>query len=175
MQTESPITVNGLEDGVEYNFYVVSIDKARNPSTLTSVGSAKPQKAEDLWERYKRSGGKSDGGYCFIATAAFGSYDHPQVRVLREFRDRVLLPSSIGQRVVIGYYRTGSAPAAWLSRHDNLRPLARAALWPVTFAAAAHLYTSPFEKALVLLVLAAAFLGYRHRRARSLRLRGDKP
>ncbi|MGE4357911.1 MAG: FG-GAP repeat domain-containing protein, partial [Candidatus Omnitrophota bacterium] len=32
-------------------------------------------------------GGGGGGGGCFIATACFGSYDHPFVKVLRQFRD----------------------------------------------------------------------------------------
>ncbi len=38
--------------------------------------------------------------WCFIATAAYGSYLHPFVNILRTFRDRVLLVSSIGSSFV---------------------------------------------------------------------------
>lgn len=41
---------------------------------------------------------------CFIATAATGSYDHPKVLTLRQFRDQVLLTSRSGRIFVSCYY-----------------------------------------------------------------------
>jgi len=154
--TASKIVVDGLANGESYRFYLVTIDKARNPSTPLPVGEGAPELAEDLWERYKRLGGKAESGYCFVATAVHGSYDHPHVRVLRELRDQVLLPTSDGRLFVQLYYATSPSPAAWIADHESARTLVRAALWPVTLAAAAHLYTSAWHKALVLVVL---FLG----------------
>ncbi len=61
------IRVTGLTNGVEYQFYVVTIDMLRNPSEPVDAGTAKPLPAEDLWERYKRSGGTAQGGYCSLA------------------------------------------------------------------------------------------------------------
>jgi hypothetical protein len=46
-------------------------------------------------------------GYCFVATACFGNYDHPAVRELRDFRDNYLMHSSWGCRFVGWYYRVG--------------------------------------------------------------------
>ena len=45
----------------------------------------------------------SSGG-CYIATMAYGSYEHPQVLILRNFRDDVLQSSFIGKLFVKVYY-----------------------------------------------------------------------
>lgn len=50
------------------------------------------------------SSGGSSGG-CYIATMCYGNYDHPQVMVLRDFRDSVLLQHSWGKAFVRFYYR----------------------------------------------------------------------
>jgi hypothetical protein len=44
-------------------------------------------------------------GGCYIATMAYGDYNHSQVVKLRQFRDSVLMPSIIGQRFVSLYYK----------------------------------------------------------------------
>jgi hypothetical protein len=167
-QSANTIDVEELQNDQKYEFYVVAIDMYGNPSTPTLAGSTSPQLAEDLWERYKRAGGQSDGGYCFVATAAYGSYDHPQVRILRAFRDQVLAHSSWGRRFISTYYQMSPGPAGWLARHDRARPLARLALWPITLAAAAHLFTSPLQKGLILvsylLLVAVFWTRRRHRR-----------
>jgi hypothetical protein len=47
------------------------------------------------------SGGSSG---CYIATMVYGDYDHPQVLVLRKFRDNVLDSSSFGKMFIKVYY-----------------------------------------------------------------------
>ena len=42
---------------------------------------------------------------CYIATMAYGDYDHPQVVILREFRDNVLMKTIIGRLFVRKYYK----------------------------------------------------------------------
>jgi len=43
-------------------------------------------------------------GGCFIATCVYGSYSAPEVKVLRNFRDQVLLRNHAGQLFVRSYY-----------------------------------------------------------------------
>jgi len=87
------------------------------------------------------SGGRPDGhsdgnsdsssSSCFIATAAFGSHMKPSVRILREFRDRILLGSPLGRAAVSFYYRYSPPIADFISRHEDLKMLVRWCLIPV--------------------------------------------
>ena len=45
-----------------------------------------------------------DGDPCFVATAVYGDNNAPQVQILREFRDKVLMESNIGRSFVNFYY-----------------------------------------------------------------------
>ena len=42
---------------------------------------------------------------CYIATMAYGDYDHPQVVILRQFRDEALIKSAFGKWFIKTYYR----------------------------------------------------------------------
>jgi len=47
---------------------------------------------------------KTNSSGCYIATMAFGDYDHPQVMILRQFRDDVLDKSVLGKWFIKAYY-----------------------------------------------------------------------
>ncbi len=158
------VQISGLKNNVTYAFYAVTIDKLKNPSSLLKLGTGTPVYEEDFWERYKRAGGQADGEYCFVATAAYGDYDHPHVRVLRDFRDEVLMPSEAGRAFVGSYYHHAPEPASWLAQHDTARKAARAALWPLTIGAGLWVYSSPTGKIGLALALALALALYRARR-----------
>ena len=91
-------------------------------------------------------GGKSG---CFIATAAFGSPLERHVVLLKEFRDVVLLPTKLGKKFVSAYYRISPPAADFISRHDQLKPLVRIALYPLIGLAALFLTLSPATLALI--------------------------
>jgi polyhydroxybutyrate depolymerase len=62
---------------------------------------------------------------CFIATAAYGTSTAEQLDVLREFRDGVLLESTVGSQLVDLYYQLSPPIADFISEHDVLRTLVR--------------------------------------------------
>ncbi len=76
-------------------------------------------------------GSGGGGGSCFIATAAYGSYQEPHVWVLREFRDRILLTNRLGEAFVEFYYETSPPLADFISKHDSLRAATRTMLLPL--------------------------------------------
>lgn len=53
---------------------------------------------------YSRLHPSSSGG-CYIATMVYGDYDHPQVLILRNFRDKYLLEKQWGRLFVKLYYK----------------------------------------------------------------------
>ncbi|HAS53855.1 MAG TPA: hypothetical protein DCS42_06850, partial [Nitrospiraceae bacterium] len=77
------------------------------------------------------SASSAKGGGCFIATAAYGSYLDPHVRVLRNFRDRHLVTNAPGRAFVKGYYAYSPPIAEYIARHEALRAAVRTVLTPV--------------------------------------------
>ena len=68
--------------------------------------------------------GHSDG--CYIATAVYGSYDCPEVWVLRRFRDEGLRRSAVGALAVRAYYAVSPKLVA---RFGHVRGLCRGVKW----------------------------------------------
>ena len=64
---------------------------------------------------------KSD--WCFIATVAMGSYDHPKVMELRTFRDDWILTKTWGQGFVNWYYHYGEKVAKVIDKSIVLKKI----------------------------------------------------
>jgi len=68
---------------------------------------------------------ETPGGGCFIATAAYGTDTASELDILREYRDKVLLPNSLGAEFVSLYYKTSPPIADFISEHEVLRTAVR--------------------------------------------------
>lgn len=79
-----------------------------NNSTLNSINS-----------QLNPSGG------CYIATMAYGDYDHPQVMVLRQFRDSYLSKREWGQKFIRFYYANSPRWVETLKDHKRINSLIR--------------------------------------------------
>ena len=73
----------------------------------------------------------SESTGCFVATAAYGSPLSGKIQVLRSFRERILMNSSLGQAMVKYYYGHAEPWAEWIGRHGAMRALVRVLLAPV--------------------------------------------
>ena len=153
--------IGGLVNGQVYHFYVLSVDAYGN-ATPSPLITGSPQPTEDLWRRYRDAGGGAGG--CFIATAAFGSYENRWVYVLRDFRDQVLLAHDSGRSFVEWYYAHSPPAADWIREHGWARAATRIALAPLIALAWFWLYVPPWQKALVVTLLIAFALRKRIRR-----------
>lgn len=74
---------------------------------------------DNKWEVKKKPVPSS--GWCFIATACSGSYDHPDVLILRQLRDDYLLKRDWGRRFVQTYYHRSPPIADFISQRKMIR------------------------------------------------------
>jgi hypothetical protein len=74
------------------------------------------------------TGTSSPGGNCYIATMAYGDYHHPQVIVLRHFRDEVLAKSKGGRKFIHYYYTYSPQLVEKLKNYKLINVIIRKAL-----------------------------------------------
>ena len=112
--SEGGVNTDGTGDYAGYIWAKVRADTEPSLADLTGTWNG------DYWE------GPTDIGCgCFIATAAYGTDTARELDILREFRDTVLLPDSLGARFVSLYYRTSPPVAGFISRYEVLRAAVR--------------------------------------------------
>jgi len=96
--------------------------------------------------------------FCFIATAAYGSYLHEDVRLLRDFRDEYLLTNSIGRKFVSSYYRYSPPIADYIRDHEISRAITR---WLLTLLV--YSIKNPYVTMFLMCAIGLMVLGYRYR------------
>lgn len=116
-----------------YTIEVYAEDLAGNSDTEAVISvDAAPVTTYGFWSNYAyQNNGKDDGGFCFIATAGFGSYFHPSVALLRNFRDSVLSKFDLGRKFIATYYKYGVYPAEIIKDSPLLRAASRTFLMPL--------------------------------------------
>jgi M6 family metalloprotease-like protein/uncharacterized repeat protein (TIGR02543 family) len=104
-----------------------------------------------------QTGGNGDGGAakkgCFVATAAYGSPLHPHLDILRDFRDKYLVPSGFGRKFVELYYRYSPRIANFIARHKVLKTAVRVNLLPVIAFSSLMVHFGPAATAIVLVFM----------------------
>jgi hypothetical protein len=120
---ETSIKISGLENDAYYQVAVVTLDVYGNPSALSAPICAAPQDSIGIGDAVE-----TDGEFCFIATAAFDSYDHPTVRVLRVFRDSFLRKMPAGNAIIAAYYAVGPGLAGLIQGDAAAKEMVRSNL-----------------------------------------------
>lgn len=88
------------------------------------------KKGRKVWVQghYRDLGG---GGWCFIATAAYGTPFAQEIDALRDWRDYTLQKSILGRTFVKTYYAISPPIANFIRNKPKLRRVVRVMLRPV--------------------------------------------
>lgn len=102
--------------------------RTRYTQNRTSLSNLKTQLAAVNTGGGRSSGGSRGSSGCYIATMAYGDYDHPQVMILRQFRDEVLDKSALGKWFIKTYYHYSPKLVERLKNKRTLNSIIRKAL-----------------------------------------------
>ena len=98
---------------------------------------------EDIIEEVKKAP-------CFIATAAFGSPLHPYVITLQDFRDKYLMSSGLGRKIVKLYYKYSPHIAELITNHKVLKTVVRIWLMPMVALGYSMVHFGPVKTTMML-------------------------
>jgi hypothetical protein len=140
---------------------IVTGEIVLRPKGLVDTGAREEMDPITLALKLEVVNGNGDGDNCFIATAAYGSYLHDDVLVLRQFRDKYLLTNKLGRAFVEFYYRNSPPIAAYIANHETLRVGTRILLTPV-------IYLIKYPSLDVILIVIIFVLVYKQKRRRAL-------
>ncbi len=115
----------GVSGGTTYYYSIFAFD---TDNGYNAVNSAAQKTSKVIGSGGKIGGG---GGNCFIATAGYGNPDTYQVKILRNFRDRVLLKSPWGQNFIKLYYLTSPNISLIISKNEQLKAIVRFFIEPL--------------------------------------------
>ena len=125
--TVVPGAAGTISNSVSVTTSIYDTDATNNTTSISSTVEESSTTNTTTGSSGSDGGG---GGGCFIATAAYGSLMEKHVRILREFRDHVLLTGSAGRAFVRFYYEKSPAIASRIAKSDGLRVMTRTGLAP---------------------------------------------
>lgn len=91
------------------------------------VSEARRLYAQSLETKINNLYQKNKSG-CYIATMAYGDYDHPKVLILRQFRDNVLEKNRLGKWFIKSYYHCSPIFVEKLENKKIINKIIREAL-----------------------------------------------
>jgi len=154
--------------GYQFSKWGGDASGATNPITIT-MDSDKSVTA--IFTTIDKKGG------CFIATAAYGSSLHPYLNILRDFRDKYLMPSRVGRALVDLYYRYSLYVAGFIAKNKVLKVIAQVNLLPFVVFSYSMLHFGPTITAFMLAFVFALpifFIWFYRRRLRILAPKFEK-
>ena len=92
---------------------------------------------------------------CFVMTAAYGSPLHPYVKILRDFRDKYLMPGKLGRKLVELYYKHSPYFADLIVKHKALKVVVRINLLPFVVFSYSMVHFGPIVTAIMLVLIFA--------------------
>ncbi len=159
--------IDGLGNGKDYVFRAATVDIAGNIGLFLNLDqlstptvpaqSVQPDDVVGLFEENS----------CFIATAAYGSPLEKNVKVLRAFRDKILLKTSVGQLFVKAYYMLSPPLAKWVGQSATRRSVARTVLTPIVLLTT-FLMEQPFLFCFFVVLIFSGILFWRRQRREQL-------
>jgi len=156
------------ESGYEFNEWSGNAAETDNPITIT-IDSDTSVRANFLAVSEQPEEKAKDDIFhftCFIATAAYGSPDHPHVEVLRDFRDEYLMDNKIGREIVDLYYKYSPSVARKIEQNGILKVAVRIHLVPFVAFSYSMIKFGPIFTAIILLsvfLIPLIFIAYRRR------------
>ena len=160
------------ESGYQFSGWTGDASGTTNPITITMDAD---KSITASFTAISTGDGDGDGGGtkkgCFIATAAYGSPLHPHLDILRGFRDKYLVPSGFGRKLIELYYRYSPGIAEFIAGHKLLKAAVRVNLLPVIAFSSLMVHFGSAAIAIVLvfiLVFSILFIRFYPGRARVL-------
>lgn len=117
--SSKPVTTTAAE-----STSVSKVTSAPKTTSQRSMSSSYSRPSTSYQPKHKPQPQPRNEG-CYIATMAYGDYNHPQVIELRKFRDEYLLQSSCGRAFVKLYYWISPKMVALFKGHNSINSAIR--------------------------------------------------
>jgi len=140
------------DSGYQFSGWTGDATGTTNPITITMDSDKSITGSFSAISTGDENGGGEKKG-CFIATAAYGSPLHPHLDILRDFRDKYLMPNGFGRKFVELYYRYSPSIAGFIARHKLLKVAVRINLLPLIVFSSLMVHFGPVATAVVLVFM----------------------
>jgi len=138
-------------NGYQFNGWSEDISGISNPITITMDSDISiTAHFTEISNESEDSGSFLDKMNCFIATAAYGSPLHPYIDILRDFRDKYLMPNKLGRKLVGMYYKYSPFVANLIAKYKALKVIVRNQLIPLIVFSYSMIHFGPIITAIIL-------------------------